>query len=464
MIDDNNDALAKSSEVVRQSYRFQRNFLYMSNGLRIYLLSNEHFFLQTYDSALQENKAILRELMVAAAGESEQRILLEEINKLQEFWVNEFADPLLKAKKMSERSDSSMPTFKKAYHEKFDGGKEQDLQNVLKKKFSVFTNQEYGVRNSRKEALMASIENTERISIYLTLFSIVAGSLIAIMMAYYISSRIMNMVKMAQAITQGNFNVHVQENGNSEFGQLGKALNEMAKMLDKNISLLKRQKEDLDQFAHVVSHELKAPLRGIDNVVTWIEEDHSFSLPPKVNEYLDVIKGRITRAENLLRGVLMYARTGQEVRPKEHVHIREVLDEVLEYIPTRDGISVFIQPDMPLLYTERLPLVHIFTNLIGNAVKHHNKEKGVVKVYYRDRGEHYEFFVVDDGPGISGMFHERIFRLFQTLQESNVFESQGIGLAIVKKILDDRKLPIKLYSEPGQGSTFSFLWPKYTNY
>lgn len=268
------------------------------------------------------------------------------------------------------------------------------------------------------------------------------------------------MVKMAHSIANGNYTAQVEDDGNSELSQLAKALNDMAKILDKNISLLKRQKEELDQFAHIVSHDLKAPLRGIDNVVTWIKEDHSFDLPPKVNEYLEIINGRIVRAENLLTGILMYARIGQETKAKEHVHIRTLLDDVLEYLPVRTGIVVSIQPDMPLLFTERLPLIQIFTNLIGNAIKHHDKEKGEVKVYYRSRDDHYQFFVSDDGPGIHVVYHEKIFQLFQTLKERDSFESTGVGLAIVKKILDDRKLPIDLYSEPEKGSTFSFLWPK----
>jgi light-regulated signal transduction histidine kinase (bacteriophytochrome) len=234
----------------------------------------------------------------------------------------------------------------------------------------------------------------------------------------------------------------------------------MAGMLNTNVSLLKRQRDELDQFAHIVSHDIKAPLRGIDNVVTWIEEDHSFDLPPKVTEYLNLIKGRIVRAENLLNGILMYARVGKDLAGQELVDVRELLAEVLECVPRRNGIEFRVQPNLPILITERVPLLQVFTNLVVNAFKYHDKINGVVKVYYKNHPDHYEFFVEDNGPGISDQYHEKIFVIFQTLQDRDTFESTGVGLAIVKKILDDRNQKINVNSEQGRGSIFAFTWPK----
>jgi light-regulated signal transduction histidine kinase (bacteriophytochrome) len=115
---------------------------------------------------------------------------------------------------------------------------------------------------------------------------------------------------------------------------------------------------------------------------------------------------------------------------------------------------------MPVITTERVPLLQIFTNLITNAFKYHDKPDGYVKIYYKSNGDFYEFFVEDNGPGIERNYHEKIFVIFQTLEARDSFESTGVGLAIIKKILEDRDLKIKLVSEPGIGSTFSFTWPK----
>lgn len=123
-------------------------------------------------------------------------------------------------------------------------------------------------------------------------------------------------------------------------------------------------------------------------------------------------------------------------------------------------MAIRIRDNLPVMASERLPLLQIFTNLIGNAVKHHDKPEGEVSVYYRDNGDHYEFFVEDNGPGIAKNYHDKIFLIFQTLQERDSFESTGVGLAIVKKILDERHEQIQVVSQPGRGSVFSFTWSK----
>ena len=460
VINSNADDFARSSVLIRNSYRFQRNFLNMVSGLRGYLLTNESFFIQTYDSAIIENEMILENMTSSVPANSDQRILLDDIRELQKYWITELAMPLLDAKKNSGESDSSKLAFNKLYKEKVVGNLEKDVQRSLQQKFADFSNYEYGLRDSRKQELEQIVSNTRSISFYLTLISIVAGIMIAMFIANYISRRIVKMVTMANAIADGNYNVHMSDKGNNELSQLARALNHMADLLHANFTMLKRQRDELDQFAHIVSHDIKAPLRGIDNVVTWIEEDHSFDLPAKVKEYLALIKGRIVRAENLLKGILDYARIGREVRNSELVDISELVTEISLDMPKGKNINFLIQKNMPIIATERLPLLQVFTNLISNAVKYHDKDDGFVKVYYQANGSQYEFFVEDNGPGIDKTYHEKIFMIFQTLEARDSFESTGVGLAIVKKILDDRNLKINVQSAPGEGSVFSFVWPK----
>jgi signal transduction histidine kinase len=465
LVNENSEEFAKSSIILRHCNRFQRNFLNMVSGLRGYLLTNEDFFIQTYDSAIHENEEIINELIGLMKENRAQLNLLDDIHELNSYWVNEFAVPLLEAKKSVNLSDSSKIAFNKLYRLKLINRLEKEVQRSLQKKFSEFTNHEYKYRDSRKELLTTAIQNTKTISFYLTAVSVVIGIVIAMVLAHHISSRIVKMVKMANTIAEGNYNVHMTDtHGQSELSQLAKALNNMAKILNQNISLLKRQKEELDQFAHIVSHDIKAPLRGIDNVVTWIEEDHSFDLPPKVNEYLDLIKGRIIRAENLLKGILTYARIGRDVSFKEVVDINDLIREIHEYVPKKPGLDLIIESNLPVLFTERVPLLQVFTNLIVNAFKYHDKATGYIKIYHKEEENVYHFFIEDNGPGIDKNYHSKIFIIFQTLQERDSFESTGVGLAIVKKILEDRKLSIHLVSELGQGSTFSFTWPKNESY
>ena len=460
-VNENNERFARSSSILRQGNRLQRNMFNMVSGLRGYLLTNEPSFIQTYDSAVFENVDILAELDAEIKENSTQAQLVTDLESLNTRWIREFATPLIEAKKRAAESDSSAASFTKFYRARLTSGDEKALLQDFHRKFKEFSNREYASREFQKENLTASIEQTKTISFYLTTFSVITGIFIAVVLANHTASRIRKMVRMADAIAQGDYTVNMRDTGSDEISRLAHSLDNMAQVLAETFSLLKRKNEELNQFAHIVAHDLKAPLRGIDNVVTWIEEDHSLDLPAKVQEYLSLIKGRIVRAENLLNGILTYSRVGREVQHKEAVHLAELFDEIRTYLPPKTGITLMIQPGMPDLFTERLPLFQVFSNLIVNAFKYHNKPDGYVKVYFKTHAQFYEFFIEDNGPGIAKSYHEKIFMIFQTLQARDSFESTGVGLAIVRKILHDRKLSIDILSEPGKGSTFVFTWPKY---
>jgi signal transduction histidine kinase len=460
----NSDAFAQSTIVVKHSNRFQRNFLAMVSGLRGYLLTHEASFIQNYDSAVSENDRILSELIVLVKPGSDQGVLLDDIRQLYRYWIDEFAHPLISAKHSSINSDSSRIAFAGLYDEKLRSGIEKNVQKTLQKMFTDFGNYEYGRRDLQKDELASAVGQTRQISFILTMISVIAGIIISVGIAYYISARVVRMLRMAKAISEGNYSVRLEDRGRTELSQLAQALNHMASILHSNFSLLERQKTELDQFAHIVSHDLKAPLRGIDNVITWIEEDHSYNLPVKIREYHQLIKTRVTRAEGLLKGILMYAQVGRDSRYLEFVDTNELVRDVQDSIPDQRGARIRIMPNLPLLFTERLPLYQVFLNLVSNAVKHQDKDGGEVRIYCRTEADHYRFFVQDDGPGIDPAYHQKIFVIFQTLQTRDSFESTGVGLSIVKKILDERGMSIHVDSERGKGATFSFTWSKHEFY
>jgi signal transduction histidine kinase len=460
LVQENSEAFAQSSTVVRESNRFQRNVLNIASALRGYVLSNEATFIQSYDSAVAENERIIAELDTLVMNDAQQFKLLQEITELNNNWVNELAQPLLEAKKSSSSSDSGRFAFQKLYRAVVLTGHVKEAQVSIQEKSSQFTNNEYVYREIKKQELATSIARTRRISYSLTIISIIAGFTIAVFQARYISKKIVKTVKMANDIAGGNYNVSLQPDRSTEFNQLASALNNMANILSQHIALLNAKNEELDQFAHIVSHDLKAPLRGIDNVVTWMEEDSTLTQTQKMSEYLSIIKGRIKRAENLLQGILLYSRVGREKPEFEVVDVNKLIDEVRETLPETSTTRLEITTVLPVIMTEQLALLQVFSNLIVNAFKHHDKPDGFVKVYHEEHEDHFEFFVEDNGPGIAPNYHDRIFAIFQTLRERDAFESTGVGLAIVKKILDDRNLKIKLKSEPGRGSIFSFEWPK----
>ncbi len=460
-VNENSDFLERSSTVVRQGNRFQRNILNMVSGLRGYLLTGENYFIQTYDSAAAENGEILAEISGMIDPGTPQEAAFNEIARLNDAWITQFARPLIAAKKAAPGSDSSRMAFNNLYRDKLVLGQEKNINRALQQKFREFSDYEYELRNTRRQALAASIDQTRSVSFYLITISVLLGGGIAFFLAYRLSTNILSMVKMSESIAAGNYEVSTRETGVDELSQLAHSLNNMARMLSENINLLKRKNEELDQFAHIVSHDLKAPLRGIDNVITWIEEDHTEELPPKVGEYVALIKQRVTRAESLIKGILSYARVGRESQVIEDVDLNVLFDEIRENVVLPNGLQLRIPDSLPTILTERLPLQQILANLIQNAITYHDKPDGHVSVGFSVLPDHYEFSVEDNGPGIAPHYHDKIFMVFQTLHEQNHVESTGIGLAIVKKILDDRKQNIKVMSEPGRGSVFVFTWPKY---
>ncbi len=231
-------------------------------------------------------------------------------------------------------------------------------------------------------------------------------------------------------------------------------------MLREYAKELERSNKELDQFAYVTSHDLKAPLRAISNLTSWIEEDLGENLQKEVKEKMELLKNRVKRMENLINAILEYSRVGRIKGTIEKVNLNLMIRDIIEFISPPASFEIFIQENMPSFETEKIRLEQVFANLISNAIKHHNKERGKIEITYKDLENFYEFTVKDDGPGIAPEYHEKIFEIFQTLQARDKFESTGIGLTLVKKIVEAQGGKVYLISEEGKGSSFVFTWPK----
>ena len=172
------------------------------------------------------------------------------------------------------------------------------------------------------------------------------------------------------------------------------------------------------------------------------------------------MRGRIIRMEKLLDDLLAYSRADRYQYNLGKVDVAELLDDIVRLVTPPQGFAVSLQTSLPVLITQKVPLETVLRNLINNAIKHHDRTDGQVQVAVQDLGEFFEFSVSDDGPGIAPEFHERIFQIFQTLRPRDQVEGSGMGLAIVKKIVESRNGRISVTSTPGQGATFRFTWPK----
>jgi PAS domain S-box-containing protein len=222
---------------------------------------------------------------------------------------------------------------------------------------------------------------------------------------------------------------------------------------------LERSNRELNQFAYVASHDLKAPLRAIDALARWISEDAAGVLPPRSAEHLIKMRSRVKRMEKLLDDLLAYSRAGRVNHPPEPIDLHLLVQDIAGVLSPPPGFAVIVEPPVPELRTPRVSLELVLRNLIGNAIKHHHRPYGEICVRAVVRGRMVEFSVQDDGPGINPKYHDQIFEMFQTLQSRDKVEGSGMGLAIVKKLVESYGGTIAVESEVGKGTTFRFTWP-----
>ncbi|NVK14742.1 MAG: PAS domain S-box protein [Rhodobacteraceae bacterium] len=232
---------------------------------------------------------------------------------------------------------------------------------------------------------------------------------------------------------------------------------------EKFIEDLSRSNRDLDDFAYVASHDLRAPLRVIDNASTWLEEDLADVLDEDSRENLQLLRSRVTRMDRLLDDLLEYSRIGRadDHRYQQLMPGDALMQEVLMLVDQPPGFTIRIDPAFKHIQLVNMPLKQIFANLISNAIKHSETGTGTVDVTLQDQDGSWVFQVADDGPGIAPEYHEKIFQMFQTLKSRDQVEGSGMGLAIVQKHVQQAGGSISVLSAEGEGCEFSVTWPKH---
>jgi two-component system sensor kinase FixL len=233
----------------------------------------------------------------------------------------------------------------------------------------------------------------------------------------------------------------------------------------RNITEHKEMIDELQQFAYVTSHDLKAPLRAISNLSQWIEEDLGDDLTEETAGNLALLRSRVQRMENLIQGVLQYSRAGSSDPTIVFCNIKDVIDGIMDSIVVPEDFSIQIDLDIIGIYIDQTQIIQIFTNLISNAIKHNNNPQGKIRITAREyevNKNWVEIFVADNGPGIPMQYREKVFQVFQTLEARDKTENTGVGLSIVKKIIEKQGGKIEIQDLDAIGTTFRIIWPNKT--
>jgi len=235
-----------------------------------------------------------------------------------------------------------------------------------------------------------------------------------------------------------------------------KAEKEREKLLEQVESINK----ELKDFAYIVSHDLKAPLRGVKTLADWISADYADKLGDEGREQMDLLLLQVKRMHNLIDGVLEYSRVGRVKEEQIQINLNGLVREVIDMVSPPGNIEITIENELPVIERERTRIMQVFQNLLSNAVKYMDKPQGRVSIGCVEEDGFWKFGVADNGPGIEEKHFERIFQIFQTLSPRDELENTGVGLTVVKKIVELYGGKIWVESEPGKGSTFFFTLPK----
>ncbi len=325
---------------------------------------------------------------------------------------------------------------------------------------SALLNANAGQQLSAARTDLSKSARTLIIGMAFTLFIsfVVIGSATLVILERQISQRMARLTKAVTSIAEGNTQYDVQVQGKDELAAIAEALD----VFKVNATELHRSNQELEKFAYAAAHDLRSPLRAIQDLLEWTLEDDEnvFSKDGAAN--MALLKNRVERLNALLSDLLEYSRVGQEEKDLIHLSIKDVVQDIADFVDPEGNFNVTYTgtPDKVLTYAT--PLRQILLNLISNSVKHHDQKTGSITVHAGIEQNRIQISVTDDGPGIPAEFQDRVFGLFETLKPRDEVEGSGLGLSIIRKSVEHYDGTIELHSDPttGRGATFVFDLPK----
>lgn len=472
---------------LKQLQSITTQLLDAETGQRGYLLTGQEEYLAPYNEAVAGHREQLTRLLDIVADDNDTRLKVQRLAAIFEDKLNELSETIELAR--AESRENSLAIVR-------DGRGRRDTEEFRRLSQEVADSE---VAQLEERQAAAEAENRKVLAIVmfgggLAILSIIGAAARTVVQVH---RPLRDLLLGIAALSDGTLNRRIEVRSTDEIGRVVKAFNDMTDhllaanqarerieadlaatnqrllgevaertaaqtQLSQSLTELERSNEDLDNFAYVASHDLKAPLRGIRNLAEWISADVIGKVEDDTVVNLTLLQNRVERLDMLLDSLLHYSRVGRSSGAVEEIGIADLVGDIAGYIAPPDGFTVACRGDMPIVHTKKAPLEQVLRNLIGNGLKHHDKDDGTVIVSARDLGAMIEFRVEDDGPGIAPVFHERIFKMFQTLKSRDTMEGSGMGLAIVKKAVERQGGMIAVESAPPRrGTSFVFTWPKY---
>jgi len=221
---------------------------------------------------------------------------------------------------------------------------------------------------------------------------------------------------------------------------------------------LEKQNKELNEYAHMVSHDLKAPLRSIDTLINWFIEDNKVMMNEDNTKSLNLILSNVEKMDLLIKGILDYSSVEKQNDNDRIIDLNVLIDEVLRTNSIQSHVDIQIKNTLPKIFGNDLRFKQLFQNLIGNAIKYNDKENVLIEIGSTEDEKEFSFYIKDNGIGIADIYQKKIFDMFSKLENND--SSPGIGLSIVKKIIEFYKGKIWLESQEGKGTVFYFTIAK----
>lgn len=228
---------------------------------------------------------------------------------------------------------------------------------------------------------------------------------------------------------------------------------------DNPTSLKEALERELNEFTYRVSHDLQSPLNAIRNVISWIKEDVEDGNAEDNLKHFSMVNNSVERMHRLLDDLRSYSAIKREVCPPDKVNLKALVFNIMENINEHNHYKVMIESDE--IELPKNALIFVLTHLLSNAIKHHDKPKGLINVRCESKLDYYELSVTDDGPGIPFVYQNKIFDIFQKLKSKDEVEGSGLGLSMIRKTLVPYKAEVSVNSQVNVGTTFTIIWPKY---